>query len=526
MFHWAEHRVVRGCAVALGAAVLLLGLLALAGYLYDLHWQHKVEAKLAEFRAAGEPVTWEDWLARRPKIPDAENSALILLKGFEHLTHKAGGCDWQQLEGLGDCGRLGERHSAAWRSLVDEYLKVNAEALGAVHEAAKLEQGCYPIEREQNPWDTELPHLPRLRRTVELCVIEAQFCSEEGDIRAAVLSLGDAHILLASVGDCPFLMEALVRMTAEAIWLEGIESTAAECTLAVDELQTLRAHLSREAEGLSLAPAFYSERSMGHWIFSRTMGHWILGLRSARELGDAMGDSRGSAATAIMLYSLVPGLREKDALYFYDALGRGVSAAKMSPRQQLAESAKLSREVDETLDKSPYTHIIGGMLMPAFGRVLTEEAASGARLSVARTALGVEEWRLKHGSWPDSLEQLVPDFLDAVPDDPFSESPIRYAKTATGVVVYSVGKDSKDDGGISEEEARKRAVDDAFPEPTWDLPFRVLNPELRGATTLSFRDEIAATRLDLDALEKAGLTKERLLERGLTEDDLKRLAEQ
>jgi hypothetical protein len=54
----------------------------------------------------------------------------------------------------------------------------------------------------------------------------------------------------------------------------------------------------------------------------------------------------------------------------------------------------------------------------------------------------------------------------------------------------------------------------------------VLNPELRGATTLSFRDEIAATRLDLDALEKAGLTKERLLERGLTEDDLKRLAEQ
>ena len=52
-----------------------------------------------------------------------------------------------------------------------------------------------------------------------------------------------------------------------------------------------------------------------------------------------------------------------------------------------------------------------------------------------------------NGRLPDSLDELVPKWLDAVPTDPFDDKPIRYKKLAKGFVTYSVGPDLKDDGG-------------------------------------------------------------------------------
>ena len=42
---------------------------------------------------------------------------------------------------------------------------------------------------------------------------------------------------------------------------------------------------------------------------------------------------------------------------------------------------------------------------------------------------------------------LVPDFLPRVPLDPFSGRPLRLKRDGAGAVVYSVGRDLKDDGG-------------------------------------------------------------------------------
>jgi len=71
-----------------------------------------------------------------------------------------------------------------------------------------------------------------------------------------------------------------------------------------------------------------------------------------------------------------------------------------------------------------------------------------AHLRIIRVALGVERWRLAHnGNVPDSLAELVPDCLPAIPNDPFDEKPLRYKKLASGYVIYSIGSDLTDDGG-------------------------------------------------------------------------------
>ena len=66
-------------------------------------------------------------------------------------------------------------------------------------------------------------------------------------------------------------------------------------------------------------------------------------------------------------------------------------------------------------------------------------------------------WRLgslpiarKRGQYPVQLEQLVPKYLDKIPEDLFVGKPVRYLRKAQGYLLYSVGPNQKDNGGQRE----------------------------------------------------------------------------
>lgn len=61
--------------------------------------------------------------------------------------------------------------------------------------------------------------------------------------------------------------------------------------------------------------------------------------------------------------------------------------------------------------------------------------------------LALEGYREKHKTYPDQLGELVPDDLKEIPLDPFSGRPLIYRHTATGYLLYSVGRNRQDDGG-------------------------------------------------------------------------------
>jgi len=67
------------------------------------------------------------------------------------------------------------------------------------------------------------------------------------------------------------------------------------------------------------------------------------------------------------------------------------------------------------------------------------------RAAIAATA--VARFRQTHGALPATLDQLTPSLLAAVPIDPYSGKPLRYAQQDTAFVVYSIGRNEKDDGG-------------------------------------------------------------------------------
>lgn len=70
-------------------------------------------------------------------------------------------------------------------------------------------------------------------------------------------------------------------------------------------------------------------------------------------------------------------------------------------------------------------------------------------LHAVATALAVRLYEIERGNLPNQLEELVPDYLPAIPVDPFSrdQKAFRYLK-APSLMIYSVGENGTDDGGI------------------------------------------------------------------------------
>ncbi|MCR9119854.1 MAG: general secretion pathway protein GspG, partial [bacterium] len=66
--------------------------------------------------------------------------------------------------------------------------------------------------------------------------------------------------------------------------------------------------------------------------------------------------------------------------------------------------------------------------------------------------LAIELYRREHGKLPAELSDLVPDFLDEVPIDPFTGDPLIYRVDEDAIVIYSVGRNGVDDGGVVNKE--------------------------------------------------------------------------
>ena len=88
------------------------------------------------------------------------------------------------------------------------------------------------------------------------------------------------------------------------------------------------------------------------------------------------------------------------------------------------------------------------MLLPALDTAVIKEGRRAAIVRDMESAVAIERYRLVNGKLPSQLSDLVPTFLPVVPTDPFDGKPLRYKTLTKGYVVYSVGDDCEDNGGI------------------------------------------------------------------------------
>jgi hypothetical protein len=341
---------------------------------------------------------------------------------------------------------------------VAELLGRDAEALEIVDEALAATYFVLPPMT-----DLARPEMVGWQKLAKLLVLRAAlFASEDDPWGAAadwqrILTLG-ARIERARGGA---LLSANVGLSIRLLGLEAIEHHA-------------RAELLPEAVGLELAKALSAYRSDPEsWSEIWLTEYQALRPFLSQDFRVAADALEVRAQPSSLLQRLVPSsyvfqpnrTREQLADYF-----------RSRSRQVAMPCSGQTRPPVAPIDAGDAGALRQLLLEPnGLGRLVVQEGmdryaldefkrcAADTRLAATQALLGLRAYEVVEGRLPEALNDLVPDYLDAVPIDAFDGRPLRFRPDRR--IVYSVGADFADDGG--EPEGSLAAWND--PEPTLPL---------------------------------------------------------
>lgn len=135
---------------------------------------------------------------------------------------------------------------------------------------------------------------------------------------------------------------------------------------------------------------------------------------------------------------------------------RAPRTGSRAPRREPRRSAVSGRPLDWVLGAAAlaFSAIFAVVIIAALAKpvraLLEDRQMSKAFDQLVQVGAAIERYRADTGKYPAALEELVPKYLSAIPDDPYSGAPPKYA-TVPSHRLWSVGPDEKDGGGEPEE---------------------------------------------------------------------------
>jgi hypothetical protein len=424
--------VVKGLLVAVAVFV--------GHYLYRDHQVTRaLDEALAELDRKDPGWRLADIEAARAVVPDDENGALCVSAAADRLPAAAFRVapQWPPMEiaaalhNIEGPDRLSAELSARLRACFDAVQPARVEAL----KLADRPSGRYPLAYQRVLIDTVLEEQSKIPAVTELLSGEALLCGEAGDWTGAVRACRAALNAGRSLGDEPLGLsqitlrsDAVVRACRLAAWV------LSQGEVRPADLAALQQALESEVQHPDLQIAYRGERAFLNEFFL------------AVERGDVSLSEFASRSPAwadvLQGWYFRHKIRAGHPL-FLEFMTLVIDTAHLpSAEQQAAEKAILSDLRKPNRENGTLLRLV-----PAFQDMGAAWRHKQAWLRSTVAALAAERYRRKHGTWPATLANLVPEHLGAVPTDPYDGMPLRYQRLADGVVIYSVGSDRKDDGG-------------------------------------------------------------------------------
>ena len=129
----------------------------------------------------------------------------------------------------------------------------------------------------------------------------------------------------------------------------------------------------------------------------------------------------------------------------FDQMDRELKVVGQVP-DGLKQSLKLVLATRESRGEA-LGNILVGLLLPAVRNIEHAEEQAIQKHDNLRIAFALAAYRNQHGAYPKTLDQLAPRFLKQVAADGFSGKPLVYRPNNKGYLLYSVGRNGKDEDG-------------------------------------------------------------------------------
>lgn len=320
---------------------------------------------------------------------------------------------------------------------------------------------------------TLFPHLVKFKSIAQHLRLRSTALLADGQTDAAFDDIMLAFRLDHALRDEPLLISHLVRIailhnTLSAVW-EGL----ADHRWSDAQLTAIEAELARTNVLAEFHNSMNGELYFSMWCvdFMHRTGD-LNALNGAAEPGEYSPGDQIMEASGKIVFRLFPrGWFDQNKL----SLGRmhvDYIRPQVDPEKQLVLPANSRRTgaAINSLRPTPYD-LFSRMLVPALERVAKKSAAAQTYVNFARIACALERYRLANGSYPETLELLEPKFISKLPHDVINGQPLKYRRTASSFVLYSVGWNEKDnDGTVVLTEGKNPRVDQDKGDWVWTYP--------------------------------------------------------
>ncbi|MCA9102127.1 MAG: hypothetical protein KDA63_13280, partial [Planctomycetales bacterium] len=332
-----------------------------------------------------------------------------------------------------------------------------------------------------------LPHIQEMRTLGHLLLADAWTAAERSDAAAVVADIDAMLAMSDHVRDThSFLVTQLVSLALFNLAAEHTERLleAYPALLDDEQLATLDDRFRAALDDGQIAPDFLGERAVIADTLQRVYsddgkggGHvtrqgWkTLEIWMPRGQRDLWKQSSLPAATLAWLAEPLDASRYADRREMTEAVAKlfdeAAELSKLS-RWQRGESLNDATLLAETVDCNPSDPRwrLLWLIAPPFESMLNAVDQAKQQREAVLTVIALQRYRLEHGEWPAALADLVPDLLPAEPVDQATGEPLQYGLVDGLPLLYSVGGNGTDDGGIGAEANRSGLTD---PDGDWVL---------------------------------------------------------
>lgn len=300
-----------------------------------------------------------------------------------------------------------------------------------------------------------LPYLDSMSRLSWLLAMDALRAAELGDGTLAAANIEAITGVARHTLEVPFILNNLVafRQASLAVTTLG-EILGDRPDVFTDEQLGRLAHRLSALFGGRLRPRLDGERMMVDDLVQRLYtddgdGGGRLTAQGLSSLGYLAG---GADVGGVGPLAPVAGLLVANRRDMTEEVGRWFAMIEAEFAKPLwrRDLNRIDREINTRAGSPLYMarFLFIPLLMPPLSRVGTQPELVTQERDAVCVAIALELYRRHHGSWPSSLDELVPQLLPEIPPDRFDGRPLRYRLIDDNPVVYSVGADRDDDGAM------------------------------------------------------------------------------
>ncbi len=369
------------------------------------------------------------------RVPESQNACLFYEQASKVLEAKGKLPEW--FDNLPPNLAQVQVPPHIFSAEVSAFVAKNQDALIILHKALSMPYYWYEIKADKCFIESDIPRFIPYRQMARLLSYSAIAKSDTGNHTAALQDLAAIETISKHVKSYPMLISLMLSIAIDSTRVSSLEyilATSSNLSSSAIKLP-VKAHVASVQETQNV----FRFESLGLLQMLSQNGANINFFESTYRMPDDTHfsdylwkyilDPISNLAYSVFLYPLEI---EAQLKTIPEISKQVTSYEELYHRIDIVNQIKISEGgILSIMSITPYVTF--------FDHIMSNDARNG----LADLALAVTAYKSQTGRYPERIEELVPEYIDRLPIDPYDNQPLKLKHIKGGLDLYSIGYNPK-----------------------------------------------------------------------------------